>query len=120
MFGSKKDDKSAGPKRRFWPFGRKEEQSPKEEAVSVSGEAAPETVAEPVTPSPEPQIQEPHTQEPLQSEPVVEPAPVEVAPEPAPVVELPSRNLLSLRWLQHLLLCKSRYRKTNRMVSSPE
>ena len=81
MFGSQKDDKSSGAKRRFWPFGRKKEEATVEQpakGVAVQPE-------EPA-PAPEPApVPAPVAEEPA-SEPVEESKP-EPEPQPAPVVE---------------------------------
>lgn len=86
MFGSKKDDKSSGAKRRFWPFGRKNEET-------VVEQPAEEAVAQPEPSAPETSTPEVETPAPVAQEPVAEPAP-EKAPEPVvesqPVVEAPA------------------------------
>ena len=78
MFGSKKDDKSSGAKRRFWPFGRKSEETTVEQSAE-------NVVAQPEPSVPETSTPEVETPVPAAAEPVTEPV-AEKAPEP--VVEL--------------------------------
>ncbi|WP_281645861.1 signal recognition particle-docking protein FtsY [Parendozoicomonas sp. Alg238-R29] len=83
MFGSKKDDKTSGAKRRFWPFGRKEEAASEQPVEEVAENTAPQTPAEqPAAAETVSQVRQPSDLEPV--EPAAEPTPVEpVAVKPA-------------------------------------
>ncbi|MTI13412.1 signal recognition particle-docking protein FtsY [Sansalvadorimonas verongulae] len=90
MFGSKKDDKSSGAKRRFWPFGRKQEEAPAEQPaeVSVQPEEPAQKPADEVASAPAPAVEPVADPVPATTPEETAPEPVqEIKPEPEPVAE---------------------------------